>query len=120
MRGGDYMPGIWPNHRDVTITNNTIKNAAYAPLLVTSATNVVISDNRVVNAMCYPSVVGSSLGWVPKRALAFVENTVNVAFSGNTFESSAPGCAVYGDYDEPIKLGANVTGVTGLPGLTSV
>ncbi|KAK9826470.1 hypothetical protein WJX81_002682 [Elliptochloris bilobata] len=114
VRGGDYTPGIWPNHQGILITNNTISDAAYAPLLITSAQGVTISDNRIVNALCYKSVVGSALSFVPRGALIFVENSVGVAFSGNTFEAAAPGCFVYGDYAAPVKLGVNVTEVTGL------
>ena len=114
VRGGDYTPGIWPNHRAITIVNNTISNAAYLPVLITSATEVTIVNNRVINALCSAPAVGSTLAFVPKGALMFVENTVNVGFSGNTFSYTAPSCGVYGDYAAPIKIGVNVTGVTGV------
>ena len=114
VKGGSYLPGIWPNHQGILITNNTISGAAYGPLLLTSASGVTISNNRIVNALCYPSVVGASLSFVPRGALIYAQNSVAVAFSGNTFAATAPACFQYGNYAQPIQVGNNVTDVSGL------
>ena len=113
VKGGSYLPGIWPNHQGILITDNTI-TSAYAPLLLTSAQGVTISNNHIVNSVCYPRVVGASLAFVPRGALIYAQNSDGVAFAGNTFSATAPTCFQYGNYAQPIQVGNNVTDVTGL------
>lgn len=109
VQNGNYLPGIWPNHHTILIVNNTITDAAYSPLLITSATDVTVTDNHVVNALCTAPAAGSQYGFIPKGALMFVENSVGVQFVRNTFTYTVPSCTIYGNYTTPIMLGKNVT-----------
>jgi hypothetical protein len=110
IQNGNYAPGPWPNYHTIEISNNTILNAAYTPVLVTSTTGVAVTGNTVVNALCSAPISGTTFGFIPKGALMFVENSVGVDFSNNTFYSTLPSCP-YGNYAAPIQLGANVTDV---------
>lgn len=60
IRNGDLGSGEFLNHGQITITNNTVVNANYAPILVTSAKDVVIGGNTIKNCMCGPPSIGAA------------------------------------------------------------
>lgn len=68
IQNGNYAPGPWPNHHTIEISNNTILNAAYTPVLVTSTTGVAVTGNTVVNALCSAPISGTTFGFIPKGA----------------------------------------------------
>jgi hypothetical protein len=58
VRPNDLGSGQFLNHGQVTISNNTIENTNYAPLLLTSAQDVVVGNNTIRDCMCGPVPVG--------------------------------------------------------------
>ncbi len=58
IRSNDLGSGEYLNHGQITITNNTVTNANYAPILVTSAKDVVVGGNTIQDCLCGKPNVG--------------------------------------------------------------
>ena len=62
IRRSDLGSGQYLMHDGITITGNTVVDAAYAPILVTSAKGVVIGGNTVKNCLCRLPGPGQGFG----------------------------------------------------------
>lgn len=58
IRRGDLGSGQYLNHDGIEIAGNTIVDALYAPILVTSSKDVVIGGNTIRDCLCGPPPPG--------------------------------------------------------------
>lgn len=67
IRPNDMGSGRYLNHANVSILGNTIINASYAPVLVTSAHDLVVGGNTIQNCLCSPPNFGQGM----RRAMLY-------------------------------------------------
>lgn len=88
---------------------NTIRNAAYAPLLVTAVRDALLANNTFINSVCTgASMTGNAFGWLqPPTAPVFIDDAnVAIRLSGNLFVRNQS-CPVGPNITDPVKYGPN-------------
>lgn len=50
---GTNQPGVYSNHRTVTISSNTVQGSMH-PLVVGATTKATIYNNSIIDGACYP------------------------------------------------------------------
>ncbi len=58
IRPNNLGSGQFLNHANVSILGNTVANASYAPIMITSTQGVVIGNNTIRDCLCQPPPYG--------------------------------------------------------------
>ena len=88
---------------------NAIRDAAYAPLLVTSVRDAFLGNNTFTNAVCSGApVLGNGFGWLaPPSATVFIDDAnMAIRLAGNLFVRNQS-CAVGTNISDPVQYGPN-------------
>ena len=98
-----------PTHVPALAAGNVIRDAAYAPLLLTSVRDAFLGNNTFLNTVCSGApVVGNAFDWLaPPDAAVFIDNAnTSIGLSGNLFVRNK-GCTVGPNASSPVSYGPN-------------
>lgn len=91
---------------------NKIVNVHTAPLTITSAVQVTVTNTSFVNVLCVSGAT-SPFEWATPGALVFMANVDNVSFSGNQIVNNENCRQPSGNYVHPVSM-VNATNINGL------
>lgn len=91
------------------------QDAADQPLLITSATNVTVTNNLFDRVLCYPFSYGAAQVFVPTpQPPIFIAYASNLLIANNTY--NIPANCTYGNWAQPIQtMNGTVTGLVTSP-----
>ena len=83
------IPSPWSNQQLLAVTNNRFLDIPYAPLILTSATNVLVYRNFFSECSCQPSAAALGYGsWYQPGTPVHLFNVYGGSVSQNYFSSS--------------------------------